>query len=273
MNSRWAIVTLTPNITPNILQISLKINGLSIKMRLNLLSTKSREDHNPMMIQHALAFLATVLLATSSVALAECPIPETGGAVYNQTSLQMSSGARLTIKGQTLRVEISEGRYFHYSVKQHDSGPPTSIIELSPTRFVVLGPRKSFLGVAAKDYSERDDLSLNPLPVRYDARCSFGTHFWGTCPVASARFSPALQAVVVSGWTHDGSLGTLLVADNDDPKPLELEDGTALAYFWDDYEGNAVLRTRAGDGFLLKQDSEFVKCGLYPPMYDKLYVQ
>ncbi len=196
------------------------------------------------------------------------------GAAHNQSSLRMSSGVRLTIEDQALRVENSDGRYFHYSVKQPDAGPPTSIIELSPTRFVVLGPVKSFLGVIAEGYSRQNDLGLNPLPIRYDAPCSFWTHFHGTCPVASARFSSALQAVVVSGWTRDGALGTLLIAGDDDPGPLELGDGTALLYFWDDHEGNAFLRTKAGEGFLLKSDSDFVRCGSFPAMQDDyLYVQ
>lgn len=229
--------------------------------------------------------LATVLLATSSVALAECPIREHDRPTHQQTtSLLMSSGARLTLEGELLRVEGSDGRHIYYSVKQPDSGLPTSIIDLSATRFVVLGPVKSFLGVFVENYSKQEDLSLTPLPVRYEARFSYWTHLRGTCPIESARFSPALKAVVVSGWgrsglisrlIHGDSFSTLLVAGNDDPnpKPLELEDGTALAYFGDDYEGNAVLRTRAGDGFLLKLGSKFVKCGSYHPMPNKLYTQ
>ncbi len=235
-----------------------------------------------MMKQYVFAFLSIVFLATSSVVLAECPIRERSEAVQHQTSLQVLNGARLTIEGELLRVENSDGLSFHYSVKQPDSGPPTSIIGLSPTRFVVLGPVESFLGVIAENYAKREDLSLKPLPVRYEARCSFWTHVRGTCPVASARFSPALQAVVVSGWVRSGlisrllhgdSIRTLLVAGNDDPKPLEFEGGTALVYFWDDYEGNAVFRTRAGEGFLLNSDFKSVRCGLYRPLYDKLYIQ
>jgi hypothetical protein len=256
--------------------------SLTLFFQLNLFSSKSRENRDPMMMQYVLAFLVIILLTTSSVALAECPIREHSESVQNQTSLQMSSGVRLAIEGELLRVESSDSQSFHYSIKQPDSGPPTSIIELSATRFVVLGPVESFLGVFAENYSKREDLSINPLPIRYDASCSFWTHVRGTCPVASARFSPALQAVVVSGWVRSGlitrlihgdSINTLLVANNDDPKPLELEDGSALIYFWDDYEGNAVLSTRAGEGFLLKPGSKFVRCGLYPPLDDKLYIQ
>jgi hypothetical protein len=223
------------------------------------------------------------LLATSSVALADCPIREYNRPTHHQkTSLLMSSGVRLTLEGELLRVENSDDKHIYYSVKQPDSGPPTSIIELSATRFVVLGPVDSFLGVFAENYSKREDLSLTSLQVRYGPRCSYWTHVRGTCPLAPARFSPALNAVVLSGWVHSGlisrlihgdSFSTLLVAGNDDPKPLELEDGSVLAYFWDDYEGNAVLRTRAGEGFLLKHGFEFVKCGSYPPMPDRLYVQ
>ena len=270
----------------NLIEEQLKGRGgesvSNLFFQLNLLSTKSREEYNPMMMQYALVFLAIVLLATSSVVLAECPIREHNGVVQHQTSLQMSSGVRLAIEGELLRVESSDGSFFYYSVKQPDSGPPTSIVELSTTRFVVLGPVESFLGVIAENYAKQEDLSLNPLPIRYEARCSFWTHVRGTCPIASARFSPALQAVVVSGWGRSGlisrlihadSISTLLVANNDDPRSLELEDGTALVYFWDDYEGNAVFRTRAGEGFLLKSGSEFVRCGLYRPLYDKLYIQ
>ncbi len=238
------------------------------KTQLNLFSAKSREDHSAMLVQYALAFLAFVLLTTSSAVLAECPMKAHKSTINHQTSLHISNGARLEIKGQTLCVVISDEQGFCYSVKQHDEGPPTSIIELSATRFVVLGPKMSFLGVIAEDYSERDDLSLSSLPVRYDVPCGFWTHFRGTCPVASARFSPALQSVVVSGWARDGSLGTLLISDNDDPRTLELEDGTALLYFWDDDEGNAFLRTKAGDGFTLKSDSKFVRCGTFPAMRD-----
>ncbi len=236
----------------------------------------------PRMKRYVFAFLAIVFFPTNSVASAECPIRERTEVVQNQISLQMSSSVRLSIEGELLRVESSDDRHFHYSVKQPDSGPPTSIIALSATRFVVLGPVESFLGVFAENYSKREDLSLNPLPVRYEARCSFWTHFKGTCPIASARFSAALQAVVVSGWGRSGlisrlidgdSISTLLVAGNDDPKPLELEDGSALVYFWDDYEGNAVFRTRAGEGLLLKSGSKFVRCGLYRPLNDKLYIQ
>ena len=51
--------------------------------------------------------LATVLLATSSVALAECPIREHDRPTHQQTtSLLMSSGARLTLEGELLRVRV-----------------------------------------------------------------------------------------------------------------------------------------------------------------------
>lgn len=202
----------------------------------------------------------------SSTAHADCSSRTYNGPPLGQNSVQLKHGLSVSIVGEAVVTRSSNGQIDRHSALQQDAGPPTDLIALSDTRFVVIGPVSSYMGFVTESADGTTKSRLEELPTVFDTPCDFWGRFNGTCPIVKARFSKALNAVIVSGWENSNAVRTLKIGQNSQPEPLELTSGEALLYLGDDHNGMAVFRTKGGIGYKGETISSLAPCGKYPPL-------
>ncbi len=104
-----------------------------------------------------------------------------------------------------------------------------------------------------------------PLPARFDQKCGFWARLLGSCILSPVRYSPALSAVISSGWDVQREYGGILYRGGLAGMPLVSPKGEPIGYLWDYDEGYAILRSESGKGYNANLGG-MSRCGQYPPL-------
>lgn len=156
----------------------------------------------------------------------------------------MADGVHVKIRDGLLKVEIP-GRDVQYeSIEQENAPEPETIISLSPKRIVLSGMARNLQGDVKRGDDGSVEFAFSVLPELYaEGPCSFWGQLINECGIiGEAQYSPALDAVLITGWQENGRVATLQVKAEGPPEPLRLPSGEDLIYFGDTKAGYAYFQ-------------------------------
>ncbi|WP_424929783.1 hypothetical protein [Amaricoccus tamworthensis] len=205
---------------------------------------------------HAIILATLVTLPSPATAREPCPVEGPKPEVYGNTWIHVDDRTSLRLVPSHVLLIVDGREKSFKAVQQPDNGPAETIVEVTPGKYFVLGPVKSYLITLTEGDDGIELVAPVELPVRYYEECSFVDRvFWGICMEKPTEYSPALGAVVSSGYDKKGSQGTVLFRDDSIGTPLELEDGTPVIYRRDDQAGNALVVTiEYWDGYVITEN-------------------
>ncbi len=204
----------------------------------------------------AIVLAALVTLPRPATALEPCPVRGPKPEIYGNTWIHVHNRTSLQLASSHVRLIVDGRRKSFTPVFQPDSGPPETIVEVTPGKYFVLGPVRSYLITLTEGDDGVEMKAPVELPTRYNVECGFWEKFIeGGCIEQPAEYSPALGAVVSVGYDQKNRQGTILFRDDNIGTPLELDDGTLLIYRWDDQAGNALVVTAEDwDGYVITEN-------------------
>ena len=161
---------------------------------------------------------------------------------------------------QSLELSVNGVVVDSVLAKQFGGGTVFGLVKLEDNTVSALGSANSYLfEVIVDDNNQTRFGEQKSTPIRSSARCSIISRWLGKCSLNEAQYSPALAAVVTSGWTGYFGFGSDIHRSIDLVDRAELSSGEQLAYSWDNRLGQAEFRSKGGERYLY-DGKRFLSC-------------